>query len=141
MKNSRFVRITALIVAMFLLGAIGVLAVVQVGTVQSVSTTAITPTFATITNTAGIYFTNNGASLLYVKNDALATVYMTVTTPATFGGLALADNTFTMTAGAEAVVGPFNPNYYNVTSGTYKGQTNIAASDIASVTVAFFSYE
>lgn len=112
-----------------------------VKTVQTVSTTPITPTHNTITSTDGIAIANNGETIIWVTNDALAEVYVTVTTPfQPIAGFDMDDLTFTMGAGEVRAVGPFPPTYFNATSGGNKGQTIIQASDTASVTVAALTW-
>lgn len=109
--------------------------------VQTMSMTPITPTYNTITSTDGIVFSNNGATYLHFKSTSEGTEYLTVTTPFEAGGLALADLTFTITAGGERVVGPLPPTWFNETSGTNRGKTTIQSSNLASVTVAIIAWE
>jgi hypothetical protein len=116
-------------------------AAVILKTVQTVSTTPITPTHNTITSTDGIAIANNGETIIWVTNNALAEVNVTITTPyEPISGLSLADLSFTLGAGQVRAVGPFEPTYFNATSGGNKGQTIIQASDTASVTVAALTW-
>jgi hypothetical protein len=111
-------------------------AAAQVATVQTISTTPLTPTYTAITTTDGLAFANNGQVFLHVKNTAGASAYITVETPYTAAGLALADLTFTLEAAQERLVGPFEPTYFNVASGTNRGQTIVKTSRLTETTVA-----
>lgn len=113
-----------------------------VKTAQTVSTTIITPTMNTITSTDGIAISNNGDMILYITNDALTSVNVTITVPyEPISGLDLVtDLSATIGAGESRAWGPFDPTYFNEASGANKGRMIIKASDTASVTVAALTW-
>ena len=109
-------------------------------TVQDVATTAITPTFNTITSTNGISFVNDGRVLAVFLSTSTDSEYITVTTPFSAAGLDLADLSTTIGAGEYRVIGPFPPQYFNYQTGTQAGRTVIQCSSLTSVTVALLHY-
>jgi hypothetical protein len=96
----------------------------------------------TITSTDGIAISNNGDMVLWITNNALTTVNVTITVPyEPIPGLDLvSDLSASIGAGESRAWGPFDPTYFNAASGTNKGQMIIKASDTASVTVAALTW-
>lgn len=96
---------------------------------------AITPTYAgavlakTAATAAGDKFLNTGTELLYVINGGGGSINVTLDAKATPGGLAITDPVVAVAAGAEKVLGPFNPAIFNDANGfvnlTYSGDTDV----------------
>lgn len=77
----------------------------------------------------------DGKTFLIVKNGGGAPITVTITTPATVRGLAVADPAVSVPAGAERWIGPFARDAF----GNADGQVDIAYSGVTSVTVAAVS--
>lgn len=80
----------------------------------------------------GDSFPNTGAEVLVIKNGGGSGITLTVVTPVTVDGLAVADLTATIAAGATAMVGPFPPGTYSDGS----GNVNLTYSAVTTVTVS-----
>lgn len=99
--------------------------------------TAIVPTFAGVSLGAaaaaggGDKFLNTGNELLYIKNGGGSPITLTLDAQ-TVSGLTITDPTVTVAAGAEKIVGPFDPRYFSDSSGFL----NLSYSAVTSVTVA-----
>lgn len=78
----------------------------------------------------GHYFVNSGDPILVVKNAGASPVNVTVQTPYTRDGLALADLVVAVAAGETVFIGPF-PSATFDQSGAARGQVYV---DFASVT-------
>ncbi len=100
--------------------------------------TSIKPTFAGVALGAvaaaggGDKFLNDGNTLFYVKNGGGSSINVTVAAPGTPGGLTLTAPVVAVAAGADKILGPFNPKYFNDASGF----VNLTYSGVTSVTVA-----
>jgi len=82
-------------------------------TVQTVSMAGITPTYAAATVTDGDDFANDGNTYVEVKNTGTQKT-LTITTPATVRGVAIADLAITIPATTGDVkIGPFPPEIFN----------------------------
>lgn len=110
-------------------------------TIQTPTKTGAAITRAAVTS-GGDVFPNNGRTYLdFVNGGAVGSVVVTIATPATINGLAIADVTLTIpkTTGNEFIAGPFDPNLFNNSGGqvalTYSGN----GADIAATTVAAIS--
>lgn len=63
-------------------------------------------------------FQNDGKTLLHFEKTGAGSCTVTVTSPATVGGLAVADPTFTVPASTGDVwIGPFRPDLFNDSNG------------------------
>lgn len=62
-------------------------------------------------------FANNGRVFLYVQNASGSSLTLTVATPNTVDGLAVADLTATVATAKDHIIGPFPPGVYNDGSG------------------------
>lgn len=99
--------------------------------------TAIVPTYAGVSLGAtaaaggGDKFLNTGNELLYIKNGGGSPITLTLDAQ-TVAGLAITDPTVSVAAGAEKIVGPFDPRYFSDSSGFL----NLSYSAVTSVTVA-----
>lgn len=101
-------------------------------TVQECSLSGITPSY-TAASADGDKFTNDGYVMLHVKNgNGAATRTVTVVTPATKGGLAIADAQVTVAISGEKMIGPFRADLFNQTDGT----VHVDYDDEADVTIA-----
>ena len=113
-------RTTALILVVALLLAIvpvAVWAAASTATPLQLSRTATVPTW-TQAVTDGVEFENNGRVMLMLRSaEATQDATVVITTPATFFGYAVTDETFTLAAQDTMVIGPFPPNVFNDSSG------------------------
>ncbi len=104
-------------------------------TVQTlVPATGITPTF-TAAAAGGDSVSANGRVFLVVKNGGAGSVTVTATSTATVAGLAVADPTFAVAAGAEKWLGPFDGSVF----GNASGNVDITYSGVTTVTVGAFT--
>lgn len=105
-------------------------------TVQTASRSANGQSLAGVAAAGGgDTFVNTGQEILVVKNGGGAGITVTITTPATVDGLAVADLTATIAAGETRSIGPFPPSIYNDT-GVNGGNVSVGYSSVTSVTVA-----
>lgn len=102
-------------------------------TVQQIARTGIVPSYAAA-NVAGNSLANSGKEFLHIKNGAVSSITVTIETPGTVDGQAVADRTVTIGAGAEKMIGPFPPQTYNQDS----GEVYVDYSAITTVTVGAF---
>ena len=91
--------------------------------------------------TNGNKFLNNGATRLRLKNTSgtdPATV--TIKSPKTVSGLAVADQVITLAFGDERFCKPFDPDIFNIQSGADVGyvEVEITGTAAASVQIAAF---
>jgi hypothetical protein len=77
-------------------------------------------------------FSNDGRMFLHVKNGAGAPINVTIQTPGTVDGLAVAEQVVAVTNAEERMIGPFPPNIYNQTD----GMVYVDYSAVTDVTVA-----
>ena len=66
-----------------------------------------------ITAADDYFFNNNGRVLLHVKKGAGADTTITIVTPGTVDGLAIADRVVVIATDEEVFMGPFAPSTYN----------------------------
>lgn len=79
-------------------------------TVQEIVRTGLNPTFTPADATNGHSFDNTGENVfIHVKNGDASSHTVTVTTPNSVDGLALADLSVSVPASGERIIGPF-PN-------------------------------
>ena len=63
-------------------------------------------------------FTNNGRMFAHVKNGSGGAIVVTIQTPGTVDGLAIADRTVSIPATTgDVMIGPFPPGQYNQSDG------------------------
>lgn len=77
-------------------------------------------------------FPNDGRVILNVKNGAGAPITVTIETPGTVDGLAIAELIVTVPNAEERWIGPFPPNTYNQDAGT----VYVDYSAVTTITVA-----
>lgn len=80
-------------------------------TVQTVTRSGITPTKNAVASSDN--FVNDGRTVLHVTNGSGGSLTVTIVTPNTSDGLAVADRTVTIPNGEERVIGPFPRTVYN----------------------------
>jgi hypothetical protein len=106
--------------------------------VQNLSRVAAEVTYsaAQASGSGGNSFTNDGRTLLHIKADGTAPVSFTLTveTPGTVDGQAIADRTTTLAKSKEYFAGPYQPGVYNQV-GSNTVLFNIGA-DATGITVA-----
>lgn len=102
-------------------------------TPQLPSATGIVPTFAAAP-ALGSQFRNSGRSILHVKNGGGVSIDVTIPTPGTVDGLALADQIVAVAAGAEKLISVRNRETYKQAD----GYTYVDYSAVTSVTVALY---
>ena len=94
--------------------------------------TVLAPTKSAFTDLApascaagGDQFLNDGRTICYFKNTNATTRTVTIATSGTVEGIAIADIAVTVAQNEERIIGPFNPAYFNDSSGyiqlTYSG--------------------
>ena len=94
-------------------------------TVQRLAPTGITPTRTTTNNADTYIMRNNGRMMLAFENSSGATATITIQTPGTRGGLAVAEQTLNVPATTgDVMVGPFPPSIYNDDNGDLRFSTN-----------------
>ena len=98
---------------------------------QQILTTGLTATFASAAG-GGDKFANTGRQIVEIVNGDSSSMTVTVVTPGTYKGKAIADDTITVGAGVRKHIGPFDPEIYNNSS----GQVDLAYSGVTSLTVA-----
>lgn len=105
-------------------------------TVNAVSETGTTLS-ASAANVDGHSLVNTARAnklFLYVNNGSGVSVNVTIQTPQTVRGLAVADQVIAVGAGVEKIIGPFDASFYNQADGT----VYVDFSAVTSVTVAAF---
>ena len=86
-------------------------------TSQQISRTGLTPSYAAVDQPNGNEFLNvDERTYIHVKTAGSATV-LTVPTPITIDGLAVADLSVSIGTSSERIIGPFPLQYYNQTDG------------------------
>lgn len=101
-------------------------------TVQQIARSGLAPSY-TAANAAGHSVQNNGRVFLHVKNAGGSICNVTIETPGTVDGLAVADRTVAVAATTgDAMIGPFPENVYDQADGTI----NVDFDQVTSVTVA-----
>jgi hypothetical protein len=83
--------------------------------VQDVTRAGLNPAY-TAANVDGHSIENNGLVALHIKTVATPCT-VTIQTPGTVDGQAIADRTVALGASAERIIGPFPPRQYNQPTG------------------------
>lgn len=101
-------------------------------TVQDLSRAGVTPTFNAGTATDGDAFINDGRTMIYVLNTGAETT-LTIQTPGTVDGLAVAERTVVVAATTgKSAIGPFPTSMYNQTDGkVYLGWSQVSGITFA----------
>ena len=104
--------------------------------VQTIAQAGIEPSYEAA-NADGEAVPNNGLMFIHVKNGGGSQITVTIQTPVAYDGLALEDQTVTIDAGDEKMIGPFSTRF-NQAGGTDKGKVYVDFSAVTSVTIAAF---
>ena len=102
-------------------------------TAQQIARTGTAPSFGAA-NSDGSALANDGREFIHVKNGGGSSINVTIQTPGTVDGNAIADLVVAVGAAAEKKIGPFPPDTYNQDDGSIY----IDYSAVGSVTVAAF---
>lgn len=102
-------------------------------TVQSVTRDGVTPTENAVA--ASDQFANDGHTILWVDNGSGGELTVTIVTPNTVDGEAIADKTVTVADGFKSAIGPFPRSIYNDSD----GNVTVQFSSTTSVTAAALS--
>ena len=86
---------------------------------QQIVRTGLEESYAAVDASNGNQFQNDGHMFLLVKNGAGAPINVTITTPTTVDGNAVADLVVAVTNGEQRMIGPFPPNLYNTDGYVY----------------------
>ena len=107
----------------------------------ALTTVASADTGATVTmsaaNADGHFIDGGKACLLLVTNGGVGSINVTIQTPRTVNGLAVADQVVAVANGSTKVIGPFDPATYDRPTGTDEGKVYVdfsGVSEIAHVT-------
>jgi hypothetical protein len=101
---------------------------------QSPVLTGVIPTY-TPAIVDGHAFLSTGSTFIHVKNGSGVSVNVTIPTPMKYGGLDVADVVVAVAAGAEKLIGPFNPSMFN----QIDGLVHVDYSVTASITIAIIN--
>ena len=93
--------------------------------VQTLGPTGITPTRNAISASNVYFLRNTGRVMLAFAKSGNGTATITIVTPITTGGLAVAQQTLSVPADTgDKMIGPFPPAIYNNSSGDLEFTTN-----------------
>jgi hypothetical protein len=101
-------------------------------TIQKIDQTGIAPSFVAA-DAGGDTFSNDGRTFLHVKNGGGSAITVTIDSVAPCNYGFDHDLQVTVNAGAEQIIGPFEPKRFNT-----DGKVSVSYSDVTSVTVAAF---
>lgn len=103
-------------------------------TPQQISRTGVDLTDTGSLSTSNSYFfRNTGREFIHVKKSGASICTVTIVTPKTVGGLAVADLTVSVPASTgDVMIGPFPPDMFNNAS----GDCEVTFSEITGLTVA-----
>ena len=94
-------------------------------TVQRLAPTGITPTRTAISASNVYLVRNSGRMLLAFEKGGAGAATITIQTPVTTGGLAVAEQSVTVPADTgDKMAGPFPPSIYNDDNGDLRFSTN-----------------
>lgn len=94
-------------------------------TPQDLSDVGITPTRTALSTSNTYYVANDGHVILLFEKTGAGEATITITTPLTENGLAVADRTLAVPASTgDKAIGPFSPRLYNDSSGRIAFTTN-----------------
>lgn len=100
-------------------------------TAQQVDIDGLTPSYEAA-DTEGDSFLNNGDVFLHVKNGDASTHTVTLTVQKSIDYGTLTDPSVDVAAGAEAMIGPFDREWFNDSN----KKVSVTYDDVTSVTVA-----
>ena len=99
--------------------------------VQDIARSGLSPSYSSAVGD-GHSVQNNGRVFIHVKNGDSSSKTITIQTPGTVDGLAVADRDVSIPAGEERMIGPFPPGQYNQSD----GDIYVDYSATTSVTIA-----
>ena len=102
-------------------------------TAQSIDRDGLASAF-TAANADGHKLLNNGDQFIIVKNGGASPINVTIQTPATIEGIAIAEVVIAVAASAEEMIGNFPPSIFNQTD----GMIYIDFSAVTDITVGAF---
>jgi len=109
-------------------------------TVQTVITsgTGLAPSYATVDNSNGNYFTwPGGRVFLHVKNTNASTRTLTIDAPQTIDGLAMADPTYTIAAvTGDHMIGPLSDKLVQTNGQVYLDWSAATNCSVAVISIA-----
>jgi hypothetical protein len=106
---------------------------------QYPTSSGITPAYSTPDTVNGNMFSNDGQTILHVKNASGGSINVTLTTPNAPDGNAVADKIVAVPAGAERMISNLSPAIYSQPgSSTDVGYCYVDFSSATSVTAACF---
>lgn len=110
------------------------MAVIALNVTQQIDDAGVAPAYqAGLTTTDTYTFPNDGRVFLHVKKSGAGACTVTVVTPGTVRGKAIADATISIPASTgDKMIGPFAPDLYNDANGL----VTVSFSDIAGLTAA-----
>lgn len=83
--------------------------------VQDIIPGGLVATYSSVLTTNTYEVRNDGKTLLHVKNGGTVATIVTLVSPGTVGGLAIADKTVSVAAGVDTFIGKLPPGIYNDT--------------------------
>mgnify|MGYP005817447081 CR=1 FL=1 len=98
---------------------------------QQVTRQGLTPVFSPA-DSLGLSVANDGRVMLEVKNGSISPINVTIQTPGSVDGLAIAELVVQVAASGDKMIGPFPPGIYNQPDGS----VYVDFSNVTSVTVA-----
>lgn len=99
---------------------------------QTITQAGLAPAYSPA-SAGGDSFTPSPSTFLHLKNASAAAVTATFVTPSTFSGLAIADLTVSVPAGADRLIGPMTAEMFRAAD---DGLADVTWSATASVTFA-----
>lgn len=111
------------------------MAILALNAVQDISRVPLAPAYqGSLTTTDTYTFPNDGKTFLHAKKSGAGACTLTVVTPGTVDGLAVADLAVTVPATTgDRMIGPFRPEMYN---DPLTGLVTISFSEITGLTIA-----
>lgn len=89
--------------------------------VQAVNPSGVTPSYTSVLTANTYLVNNNGNVLLHIKNAGASSCTVTIETPHTVGGLAIADKTVVVPATTgDVMIAAFPPGIYNGSNSNMK---------------------
>src|SRR4051812_23213643 len=82
-------------------------------TVQQVSRIPLTPSYTAANGSGGNSIPNNDGQIMLIVKTVGTGCTLTIPTPGTVDGLAIADKSYVIGTNQERHIGPFPPNVYN----------------------------
>ena len=100
-------------------------------TAQTIVRAGLEATYAACAG-GGDEFVNTGAEFIHIKNGHSGTQTVTIATPNTVDGLAIADRAVAVTNAEERMIGPFPPGIYN----DGNGKVQLTYDAVTALTIA-----